>query len=594
MTSIFLATITFLGVVPTHPIIATSCPDVEVIFARGSGAAANTSEDYQAFKSSLQAELSSRRATVQTRFYDLGTSAHAGHQYPAVSIEDPSVLLGTVIGSGQAFAFGQSVKEGIAELKSYISEINTTCANTKFILAGYSQGAMVISYALQELKSESILYAATFGDPKLYLPEGKTTGLLGKPLACAGKNLSNYRIDVPDCEVDQGILGALNPYQLTPYIDKLGAWCNEADFMCGSYFDLSGLGQSGTYEGRTNPLAGLLKAHLAYKTDDSYRDASKIITDAIAKAYPEKTTTTTSPTHHQNLVILLDVTGSMYSLIDRYRQEALKLAEQVKLSGGTVAIYIYGDELRENFAPKVLCDATCSLSDIETRLSEIKVDGGDDEPESALSALLHVMNTMTWHKSANKSIVLLTDASYHTADINGITLNDVVKRSYEIDPVNIFTITPDYVAPTYSDLTSETGGRSFSSASEISLSTESILSQPYINIGEVRFTDTPSASIASHSIVYSDNTATISLISDTAVAYFLSLDDAPLGLTTNSEFTLTDSTTSNILTITPINPDGRPGIPLTITLSPPSVEATSAQPRNGLSIALRAPNCGAR
>lgn len=590
--SIFLAIITILSNLPVINTSASSCVDVEIIFARGSGSAANTNEDYNAFKSTLSNELSNN-TTISSHFYDLGTTSHGGHQYPAVTIEDPQILLGTIIGSGQAFIFGESVKEGIAELKSYIDETNKLCSNTKFILAGYSQGAMVISYALKDLDPEKILYAATFGDPKLYLPEGKPTGFLGKPLACAGKNLSNYRIDVPDCEVESGILGALDPYQLSPYTDKLGAWCNEADFMCGSYFDLNGLGKSGTYEGRENSLAGILKAHLSYKTDNSYTDAAKFIIAAIAKAYPSKASASPISNTHQDIAILLDITGSMSSLINQYRQEALKLAQKVKDANGDVNIYTYGDQLRENVQPELLCDTTCSLDEISERLNSLSVQGGDDEPESALSALLHVMNTKTWKKGTNKSIVLITDASYHSIDVNGITLNDVVQRSYEIDPVNIFTITPDEVATNYSDLTTQTGGKIFSSITDMTTSTDTIIERPYISIGETHFNDTPPATITNHSITYIDSSATINLSTNSTSAFFLSLDNAPLGITTNHTFTLTDLPANSILTITPINSGGRTGSPLILALSPPSPKDNINSPRNDVVISPKTPNCGA-
>ena len=594
-----IATITITGTIPSVTTSATSCVDVEVIFARGSGQTVKTGEDYQSFKNAVQSQLNTQAPNVSTRFYDLGTSPHDGHQYPAVAISEFGILLGAYIASGNAFKFGQSVDEGVAEVRSYIDETSKSCSNTKYILAGFSQGAMVMSRALQTLNPEKILYTATFGDPKLYLPEGKQTGTLGKPLACAGKNLSNYRIDVPDCEVDQGILGALDPYQLTPYIDKLGTWCNEADFMCGSYFDLKQL-SSGDPD--KSPFSRLLTAHTSYKSDGSHQEAAKYIANAVAKAYPTSSTVTSVSTHHQNLAILLDVTASMTDLIGQYRTEALKIAQKVKDEGGTVAIYIYGDEIEDGFAPRILCNTECSLAEIEEKLNSISVDGGGDEPESALSALLHIMNTMTWHRGANKSIILLTDASYHPVDINGITMNDVVKRSYEIDPVNIFTITPRYAMDDYADLTSQTGGQTFNSTSEIPTSTETVLTRPYVNISEVDFTETPTATISSHEITYSGSSANIKLSSN-ASAYYLALGDAPLGIVTNHEFTLTDLPASTNLTITPINSSGRPGTPLPLTLNPPHPSTSPAQTapkstptpsRNESVIFPKAPNCGIR
>lgn len=596
-----LAILITFGSIPASSFATTNCTDIEIIFARGSGAPVNTSEDYQAFKAALSEELSSHSTSLSTHFYDLGTSPHGGHKYPAASIENLSTISTALFSGGKAFVFGNSVKEGIAELKSYIDEKGEICSNTKYVLAGYSQGAMVISSALQSIDPNKILYAATFGDPKLYLPEGKKSGPLMKPIACSGSNLSNYRLDVPDCEVESGILGALDPYQLSHYLNKLGAWCNEADFMCGSYFDFKKLGKSGSYEGRNNPFAGLLEAHLSYKTDNSYKDASKVITNAISVAYPNKITIAPAPSvTHQNIAVLLDITGSMSSLIDKYRKETLTIAKTAKSKGNSVAIYTYGDELLENTSPKLLCDASCSLDEITKKLDELVIYGGDDEPESALSALLHVMNTMSWERGANKSIILLTDASYHSTDINGITLNDVVKRSYEIDPVNIFTITPPEIIPEYTDLTSKTGGQTFNSATEIEASTTIVLNRPYVNIGEVNFTNTPPAIIDDHTISYNADSATISLSTSSATAFFLSLNDAPLGLTAEKDFTLTDLHFESILTITPINPDGRPGTPLSLSLSPPSNNPnpnptptpTPTPPRNVVNFLPKAPNCG--
>ena len=85
---------------------------------------------------------------------------------------------------------------------------SASCPGTKYVVGGYSQGAMVVSKALGSLNADRIIYAATFGDPKIYLPEGK--GIL--PAACRGENLSDYRMYVPDCQAYKGLLGAYVPY----------------------------------------------------------------------------------------------------------------------------------------------------------------------------------------------------------------------------------------------------------------------------------------------------------------------------------------------------------------------------------------------
>lgn len=95
---------------------------------------------------------------------------------------------------------------------------------------GYSQGAMVVAQSLEYFKSGELIYVAMFGDPELYLPEGRGAW----PAACRGKNLSPYRVFVPNCHTDNGSLGTRNPYEIARFRGKYGLWCNNNDFICGS------------------------------------------------------------------------------------------------------------------------------------------------------------------------------------------------------------------------------------------------------------------------------------------------------------------------------------------------------------------------
>ncbi len=61
----------------------------------------------------------------------------------------------------------------------------------------------MIAQALKYFKAGELVYAGMFGDPELYLPEGRGAW----PAACRGKNLSPYRVFVPNCHADNGSLG---------------------------------------------------------------------------------------------------------------------------------------------------------------------------------------------------------------------------------------------------------------------------------------------------------------------------------------------------------------------------------------------------
>ena len=205
---------------------AIGCPDLKVLFVRGSGGERYISGHYLAFKASMEAKLATTDLAYE--FDDL--------DYPAVSIDvgdgHLGTLLGAYFGGGEAYEFGESVHKGTAQLLKDVNE--NRCVDTKYVLAGYSQGAVVILDGLSQIDPSKILYVATFGDPKIYLPEGKGA----VPAACAGKNLSEYRIYVPDCRAYKGILGARNPYTTVGYENKIGTWCNKYDVLCSSYFSI--------------------------------------------------------------------------------------------------------------------------------------------------------------------------------------------------------------------------------------------------------------------------------------------------------------------------------------------------------------------
>lgn len=244
--------------------VATSCADVYFVFARGSGSSL-AATDYQAWQSALQRGVVSRLPKLRFAHYELGAQNQNGYQYPAVTVgfdsaEAAITTLGAVVDASGAGSFQQSINQGVDELRALVANVARSCPNTKFVLGGYSQGGMVVSQALEILPQDKILYAVTFGDPQLYLPEGAPRWL-EQPLACSGQNLSAYRANVPDCTTYQGILGGKQPYVNGYFTQRTGAWCYQDDFMCGSRLNFS----------------NLLEAHLSYKDTAAYTEAASKI-----------------------------------------------------------------------------------------------------------------------------------------------------------------------------------------------------------------------------------------------------------------------------------------------------------------------------
>lgn len=521
---------------PTKLAHAEGCPDVKIIFVRGSGGERYNTDHYLAFKSAMENKLNT--SSLKYEIDDL--------DYPAigVGVDNLDVTLGAYVGRGDAYAFGDSVKTGVDLLASTVNA--SSCRNTKYVFAGYSQGALVIPTALQKINSDRVIYSALFGDPKIYLPEG--AGLF--PDACSGKNLSEYRAYVPNCRAYIGLLGARKPYVSDGYAGKVGTWCNRYDVFCSSYLSI--------------------KDHLAYATDGAYEDASKLIFSKIAQTFNFKNEYT-SP---HDTAILIDSTGSMSSLFSNYRNEALRLAEKTLNAGGRVALYDYRD-LVEGYTPVERCNfETCTLETFAAGLDAIEIDGGDDDPESLLSASFQVMKKLNWRFGATKSLVVLTDAGYHSPDLDGTTFYDVKKLSQQIDPVNFYILTPEDNFETYRSLAEATDGAVISATDEIELqtSTDTILER-FDSLPRVEEEDENETSVAlpSLNIINTEtisNTASKVTFETDGIKTMVILNDAILGITADTEITLTDLDRSitNTLTLVPLS-DSRRGEPVTVNLN---------------------------
>ena len=542
----------------TNESYAASCPDLKVIFARGSGAERYTSGHYLAFRSSMEAKLKTSRLTYEIDDLD----------YPAISIGVADGHLGTLInayiGGGEAYDFGDSVHAGTKELLRVVN--HDKCPNTKYVLGGYSQGAIVLLDALKKIDPSRVIYVATFGDPKIYLPEGAGP----VPTACSGKGLSPYRIYVPDCKAYKGILGARNPYTVSGYENKIGTWCNKYDILCSSYSSV--------------------KSHTSYAEDGIYEDASRFIFSKIAKAYNFKNQYT-SP---HDTAILIDSTGSMGGLISKYKNEALRLAEKTLNTGGRVALYDYRD-VGEGYVPVEHCNfETCNLTTFQSGLDSITPEDGGDTPESVLSASFHVMKSLKWKFGSTKSLVILTDASYHSPDLDGTTFYDVVKLSKQIDPVNFYIITTSDSTSTYQSLADETGGAVASTVDDLSILTDTIMgrydSLPRVEEFEDDGSSIPTLKITSIEEV-SDAAAKISFTTDGARTIVI-INDAIMGAVEGNSLTIggLDYSRKNVISLVPLSADRR-GDPVTADLN---TDLGRTDPDPTSTIIPKAPNTGKR
>ncbi|OBJ57181.1 cutinase family protein [Mycobacterium asiaticum] len=106
---------------PAPDASAAPCPDVEVVFARGSGEPPGVGGIGGAFVEALRSDIGAR---------SLGVYAV---NYPA----------STDFGSSD---FPLTVIDGIRDAGAHIQSMAATCPNTREVLGGYSQGAAVAGY----------------------------------------------------------------------------------------------------------------------------------------------------------------------------------------------------------------------------------------------------------------------------------------------------------------------------------------------------------------------------------------------------------------------------------------------------------------
>lgn len=205
------------------------CRDLEFIFARGSGATRYETEEWREFQSSM--EKVAKKYGLSYRIDDLN--------YPAVTVTNLVNLVGAYVSAGTSYNFGNSVKAGVSRLINEYRKIMASCPETRFVLGGYSQGAMVVGKAVKRMKAENVIYIGLFGDPELSLPEGE--GII--PQACISGARSKYRVFAPNCFTASGVFGQRDPYEYGDLMGKYGLWCNAHDYVCGSTWrmtDMSG------------------------------------------------------------------------------------------------------------------------------------------------------------------------------------------------------------------------------------------------------------------------------------------------------------------------------------------------------------------
>ena len=197
-----------------------SCPDVEVVFARGTFEAPGVGDTGQAFVDALNSRLGGRAVDVYAV------------DYPA------------------SLDF-QDAAEGVVDATNKVESIAATCPGTKIVLGGYSQGAAVAGYTVSDAVAPGyVLPAGITGPmPATIPPHVAAVTLFGKP--------SNGFLDVVDRSAPPIAIGQA-------YSAKALELCADGDPVCGGGLDRA--------------------AHSAYKNNGMADQAAEFVVNALASS----------------------------------------------------------------------------------------------------------------------------------------------------------------------------------------------------------------------------------------------------------------------------------------------------------------------
>ncbi len=117
-----LTTVGGLLIAPIPAAAAQPCPDVDVVFARGTGEPPGVGGVGQAFVDALRPQVGARSLDVYPVNYDASSDF------------------------SDRIQFAESVVDGIKDAGGHIESTAAHCPNTRIVLGGYSQGAAVAGF----------------------------------------------------------------------------------------------------------------------------------------------------------------------------------------------------------------------------------------------------------------------------------------------------------------------------------------------------------------------------------------------------------------------------------------------------------------
>jgi hypothetical protein len=201
-----------------------SCPDVEAVFARGSGEPPGVGGVGQSFIDALRAQIGDRSLNVYPVNYPASTDFTAGIEFAA------------------------TVVEGIRDAANHVQATAANCPNTRIVLGGFSQGAAVAGFVTSAVIPEGV--------PAAFVPPPMPPEVANHVAAVTlfGKPSDNW---LRDAGAPTVVIGPL-------YVPKTIDLCADGDTICNGA-----------------PLGGPTLAHASYGFNGMVNQAAEFAAKRI-------------------------------------------------------------------------------------------------------------------------------------------------------------------------------------------------------------------------------------------------------------------------------------------------------------------------
>ena len=389
-----------LGVVvlPVVPAVAApaapACAKVELVTFRGSGEDkvddGAASDGFSGSK--LQRIIDKARTMSTPDGYALADAPVFGVPYPAVPASQWFAADKTDL--FDSLEYGRLLGAG------YLQSRHETCPDTRFLLAGYSQGVLAARQVAADLPSDEVAGVFGIGDPA---QRGGAYGATGP--GANGNGVYRWLIQADDGTASSD---AFYDLRLPSYL-----FCHAKDPVC----DFRGAGSL--------PLD--FGPHTTYgDTDPELTSLARKLLDLAASAANRPRAAPVDPGAAADLMFVIDTTGSMSPYLAAAVASASRTAEALhaKTSKARVGVVEYRDQ-GDSFVARTVVALTDDFAAFDAGLRGLVADGGGDDPESVYSGIVTALGA-NWDPGASRSLIVLGDAPAHDPEpVTGLTAASV-------------------------------------------------------------------------------------------------------------------------------------------------------------------------